>query len=166
MDNIVRDKNVLVIGSGNDLPGRAMGKLIDSGRRWPVVVRCNKPYGRAQDVGSKMDILAIRYRSWIPKFWGPLPLVPTVAFNEAYNITRGEYESIRAEIGWHHVSCGVLAVAWCLNRGAKSVSVIGFGCIGGWEAKLKIYDNGMKDNNPHYNWEREHLWLRNNATVL
>lgn len=161
----IYNKNVIVIGSGHDLNGRALGKKIDSDL-WDIVVRCNKPYGRSADVGTRLDLIATRYRSWVNKFFGPVQPCEVVAFNEQYNISAAEYKAIMAEISWSAVSCGLLAAAWCLNRGASNVSVIGMGFFGGLHRNEKIYDNGQRDKNPLYHWAREAQWMKNNCIVL
>jgi len=161
----IYNKTAIVIGSGSDINGRALGKKIDSGH-WDIVIRCNKPYGSPVDVGSRLDIIATRYRSWVARFFGDVHPSAVVAFNEAYNITHAEYQSIMQEVGWTAVSCGVLACAWALNRGARDVYVLGFGHAGSWHHNRKIYPDGVRDTNPHYHWDREAQWVRNNCSII
>ncbi len=165
----IEKKKVLVIGSGNDLNGRRWGKLIDSSNRWDIVIRCNKHYGAELDVGTRMDIYATRYLAWLYKFFKTTPatLKKVIAFNEARGCSWGEQEAVAAECGVKRCSCGVLACAWALNRGAAHVDVIGFGAPGGIkQSKEKIYDSGKVDKNPNYDWTREFEWLKQNVTLL
>lgn len=57
-------KNILIIGSGADIAGRRMGRDIDAGK-WDIVIRLNKHYGDAVDVGTRTDIWFTRWLSWI-----------------------------------------------------------------------------------------------------
>lgn len=79
------------------------------------------------------------------------------------------------ELGHDAASCGLLAVAYCLHRGARSISVIGFGyypAIDGFCPKqyLTKYDEKKNlpvsrynaDLNTHYNWMAETRYLLNN----
>ena len=163
----VTKKNVLVIGSGADLVGRRLGRLIDSGR-WPVVVRVNKPYGAAADAGSRMDVLVTRYAAWVQRYFpGPTLGCPKVFLNEHFGWTREEHLAALNEVQHSAVSAGLCACLWALNRGARSVSVLGFGYnpATGWPAE-KRYPDGTPDHNPHYNWQAEARWLENNVTLL
>lgn len=54
VDITKRIKNCIIIGSGSDLTGRKLGKLIDSGE-FGKVFRVNKFYGNKDDVGTRTD---------------------------------------------------------------------------------------------------------------
>lgn len=160
-------KNVLVIGSGSDLVGRRMGHIIDSGR-WPVVIRVNKNYGSALDVGGRMDVLVTRYADWVQRYFpGPTLGCPKVFLNEHFGWTRAEHIAALHEVQHTAVSAGLCACFWALNRGARSVSVLGFGYhpATGW-AQKKRYPDGTLDQNTHYNWAAENRWLENNVTLI
>ncbi len=159
-------KSCIVIGGGIDTVGRRLGERIDSGA-FGVVVRVNKPYGDAVDVGVRTDVLVTRWQSWIERFFPGLPPCCRVVINEHLGISPVEIASASAEIGWGSVSAGLLACQWALNRGARKVFCIGFGYrLGkGWVAR-KTYPDGVKDQNPHYKWDRENRWLENNVTLL
>lgn len=162
-----KGKKVLVIGSGADLVGRGLGRLIDSGR-WDVVVRVNQPFGAPSDVGSKMDVLVTRWRSWVPQFFkGPVRFEKLIVLNERVGMSSNEINVASVEVGAERVSAGLCACIWALNRGAKSVSVIGFGYhpATGW-APQKRYPDGTLDPNSHYNWAAENRWLEKNVTLI
>lgn len=73
---------------------------------------------------------------------------------------------ISKELNLEHVSAGVQAVHWLLNRGCKCIDLIGFGYKEGKFMEEKIYAKnsknyapGMVDTNPMYNWNAERQWL-------
>lgn len=76
------------------------------------------------------------------------------------------------------MSAGAQAVDFFLNRGAKQVDIIGFGCKDGAFLKDKIYTKGSdkttpqhlttkegKDMNELYSWDKEREWEINQANV-
>lgn len=154
-----------------------MGRDIDAGK-WDIVIRLNKHYGEAVDVGTRTDLWITRWKSWIGNIT-PLEQVPYVVLNDNVGISPQEYQIIMDELGHTAASCGLLAVAWCLHRGAKSVSVIGYGYypqIYGFCPKqyLQQYDEKKKlpvsrfgvDCNPRYDWVKEARYLLNNNINL
>lgn len=168
MDQFLKNKRVLIIGSGDDVNGRHLGRVIDAGRRWDFIVRVNKYYGEKSDVGSRMDALVTRYAAWVQKYFpGPVIGCPKVFLNEFFGFSQQEYQTTLAEINHPNASAGLLACVWALNRGAHSVTVLGFGHHPptGWSPEKK-YPDGTIDQNPHYNWPAEHRWLENNAILL
>lgn len=62
---------------------------------------------------------------------------------------------------------GVQAIAYCINRGAKSIELIGFGTYPDgtrtngkrYCANAKCFPNGMIDDNPIYDFELERKWI-------
>lgn len=165
---LLEGQRVLIIGSGSDLNGRQLGATINAGRRWPVVVRVNKFYGDPRDVGARMDALVTRYADWVGKYFpGPVIGCPKVFLNEFFGFSQQEYQTTLAEINHPHASAGLLACAWALNRGAHSVTILGFGHhpVTGW-AKIKTYPDRTPDPNPLYNWPAEHRWLEANVILL
>lgn len=174
-----RGVRVLVIGSGLDLNGRRLADAIDFSARWDVVARLNKYYGDPRDVGRRCELGFIRWRGWQTKQggavmregqdWWPYDVRcgvrRWVVLNEFAGISPGEHDMTAAEAGVEKPSCGLLAVAWLLNRGARAVDVIGFGMgATGWLAR-KAYTNGVVDGNPHYDWEKEHRWMERQGRV-
>lgn len=170
-------KNILIIGSGADIAGRRMGRDIDAGK-WDIVIRLNKHYGEPQDCGTRTDIWITRWRSWIGNIT-PRENKPYVVLNEHIGISPQEYQIILEELGHTAASCGLLAVAWCLHRGARSISVIGYGYYPQIYAfcpkqYLQQYDEKKKlpvsrfgvDCNPRYDWVREARYLLNNNINL
>lgn len=159
-------KSCIVIGGGADIVGRQLGARIDAGA-FGVVIRVNKPYGEAVDVGSRTDVLVTRWQSWVGRFFSGREPCSRVVINEHLGISPVEIASASAEIGWRSVSAGLLACQWALNRGASRVFVIGFGYRRGqgWSA-LKTYPDGTVDSNERYNWPVENRWLQNNVTLL
>lgn len=89
-----------------------------------------------------------------------------------------EYQWLCAKVGHEQVSAGAQAVDFFLNRGAKQVDIIGFGCKDGAFLKDKIYTKGSdkttpqhlttkegKDMNELYSWDKEREWEINQANV-
>lgn len=55
--DIVKDKKILLIGSGEDLNGRNLGERISAENcEWDIIARVNKHYGDIKDVGVRTDI--------------------------------------------------------------------------------------------------------------
>lgn len=173
----IRGKNIIIIGSGADLAGRRMGKDIDRGK-WDIVIRLNKRYGTPHDVGNRTDLWITRWRSWIGTIT-PAEDKPYIILNEHVGISPKEYQIILDELGHNAASCGLLAVAWCLHRGARSVSVIGYGYypdIYSFCPKqyLMQYDEKKnlpvsrfnQDCNPRYDWIAEARYLTNNNIIM
>ena len=147
--------------------GRKLGRRIDAGE-FGVVLRVNKPYGSPEDVGSRMDVLVTRWSSWIRKYFpGPSIGCQWVVLNEKLGISAEEMRAAAQEIVHPHVSAGLLACMWALNRGARQVYAIGFGYRRGqgWP-EGKVYPDGTVDRNERYDWPRENRWLENNVTLL
>lgn len=160
-------KKCIIIGSGADVVGRRMGTAIDAAR-FGRVVRVNKPYGAAIDVGGRMDVLVTRWQSWVQRYFpGPTIGCEMVFLNEHIGFSQEEHRAACEEVGWGNVSAGTLAAIWALNRGAVQVFALGFGYHPdrGWPAE-KRYPDRTLDTNPHYNWAAENRWLENNVTLL
>lgn len=176
----VKNKRVLLIGSGWDIAGRRMGKEIDYGKRWDIVARVNRVYGDPQDVGSRTDIFFTRWRSWLGNITPDLPDPEYIFINEEIGITRNEYNAIRNEVGTEHVSAGTIACAWLLNRGAI-VDAVGFGYdkftdsfypkayAKRYKEHKKVTESGgtlVNDKNEAYDFKRENLWILTNDITL
>jgi hypothetical protein len=160
-------KKCIVIGGGADVVGRGLGSCIDAGE-FGLVLRVNKPYGSPEDVGSRIDVLVTRWQAWIQKYFpGPTLGCQRVVLNEHLGISAEEMRAAAQEIVHPHVSAGLLACMWALNRGARQVYAIGFGYRRGqgWP-EGKVYPDGTVDNNTKYDWPRENRWLENNVTLL
>ena len=171
---------MLIIGSGIDLKGRKMKQYINNFNG--VVIRCNKLYGGElddSDVGSRTDIMFTRWRSWIGRITPKLNDADYVVVNDLVGISKNEMECIYAELGHTAASCGLVAVAFCLHRGARSVTVVGFGHSGasrGFFPKQYTCTHKEKqtletsrynlDKNPHYDWTKENDYLVNNGVRL
>lgn len=160
---------VLLIGSGRDLVGRNMGAGIDAGE-YGLVVRCNKYYGSREDVGSRTDIAIIRWPGWEHAFFQSAPEYPRswITINDGRGIP-GEVigEAIR-EVGHDNVSCGIIAAKWLAGCGAD-VSVIGIGRDSSGnkiDGDSKVYPDGVKDNNEHYDWTAEDAWWDSHADKI
>lgn len=170
----IKDKRVLIIGSGIDLNGRRLAAEIDSDK-WDVVIRLNKAYGLPQDVGTRIDIIFTRWLQWTSPTQGFFTAEELnrakqiIVSNQSYGFSQTEMMMLCEEIGHQHVSCGVQAIAYCLNRSAKSIDLIGYGV---WPdgtrtqqkrycANAKCFPNGMYDTNDIYDWEKERSWIEN-----
>lgn len=163
----LKGKRVLVIGSGADLNGRMLGKEIDTPNgRWQFVVRCNAPYGRVEDVGTRTDLVMVRYLQWRARF--PAAILKQARCVSTYEggIPRTERIIVADECGVRKASCGLLACWWALQMGAESVTVIGFGHRNGqWDA-VKSYPDGHTDTNPMYDWNKEHEWMERHVQLI
>lgn len=90
-----------------------------------------------------------------------------------------EQKIILEELGHSAASCGLIAVAFCLHRGARNISVLGFGHSGASRGFFpKAYTASYKekelldvtryklDKNCHYDWRKEDAFLANNRINL
>lgn len=174
MNDTLKDKSVLLIGSGADVDGRAMGAEID-GEAYDIVARVNKPYGAVADVGTRTDIVFVRHAEWVNFFWhrhtaeGEEPASRrVVAFHDGVGCARRYDTAAVAELGFPaaKVSTGLCAAKWLLEHGAK-VTVIGFGYRDGAFPSDKTYaETGKKDTNPNFDWQAENAWLREHVTLV
>ena len=167
------NSKVLVIGSGQDLDGRAMGDIID-GDTYDYVCRINKTYGAIEDVGTRCDVLFTRWSSWV----GPganfveedtlSKCKRVIILNQHVGYSQTEQTMICYEVGHDHVSAGPQAIHWLLNRGCRHIDLIGFGYKPGegfmnekiYAKNSKNYPDGMKDTNQLYDWTLERKWLQ------
>lgn len=174
----LKGKTVLVIGSGADVDGRALGAAIDAGEIADVVIRVNKHYGSRKDVGSRTDIIFTRWRAWLDRMvgWFEPEVVEgagyVVALNENFHWKKEWSELVRKEAGVKNPSAGLMAVWWALVHGAEEVKVIGFGFrAAGGEDKEKRYGehsfqySGAVDKNPNYDFAAERRWHANQKGV-
>lgn len=163
---------VLVIGSGQDIDGRDLGETIDNSDRWNYIVRINKLYGDPVDSGRRTDIFVTRWSSWVGEgnaFVEPDVLAKCkklIILNQNVGYSKTERDMISKELGLEHISAGVQAVAWLLNRGCQHIDLIGFGYKDGKFNEQKVYaknsinyEPGMVDTNPLYSWAKEREWL-------
>lgn len=109
----LENKTVLIVGSNADIDGRGLGSEIDSGRLADVVIRVNKAYGDAADVGAKTDIIFTRWRSWLQTGWFSEEQIKSacevVALNENFNFLESWKRVAADEVGAAAVSCGASA---------------------------------------------------------
>ncbi len=178
--NSVQGKRVLLIGSGADIDGRAMGDAIDANRAgFDLVARVNKGYGTPEDCGSRADLVFVRKRAWFAlwflrlKRWliqqeqdTPGEMLRIVAFWDGVGCPPSYAADVAKELNLPKASTGLLAAKWLLDRGAD-VTVIGYGYKDGDFATAKTYAvTGAADNNPHYDWAAENEWLRSHVNLI
>ena len=177
----LKNKKVLIIGSGIDLSGRKMASIIDKSNKYDVIIRLNKLYGSREDTGSRTDILFTRWSRWVDdrfelyKFF-PQDLLPSVKqiiiTNQHIGISHSEYQLSKQEIGVENISIGALAVCWCLHRAVREINLIGYG-FNGYEFSNEkryaenavIFSKGFNDTTTHYNWNKERQFFLNQPTV-
>lgn len=160
-------KDVLIIGSGQDLNGRALGRKIDAGMMGDIIIRVNKPYGDPKDVGSKTDIAFFRKEAFQYYYFPAYVHKLTETFiTEERDMSLNEHMEVAKEIGVNKPSCGALAVWWVKQMNPKSITVIGFGWKDGHWPKKKTYPDGTKDDNPEYEWDKENEWVERNANLI
>lgn len=173
MDDRLDGVRVLLVGSGADVAGRRLGRAVDCSARWGLVARCNKFYGAAEDVGTRCELAFIRWRGWLGqrsltcgvprgRDWWPRAVRcgvrRVVVLNEFQGMSEAECRATAREAGVERASCGLLAAAWLLNRGAR-VDAIGMGWTGcGWSAEKRYEVRGQADGNSKYDWAAEHRW--------
>lgn len=156
---VVKDKKVLLIGSGKDLVGRGLGKRIDAGE-WEVVVRCNHYYGAPEDVGTRTDLAVVRETRFEKDFINEAPVCPVrvLSTNNGTNFPKELLQIAAQEVGHREASIGVIAARWLLDRGAR-LSVIGIGHFanGNW-IEQKTYPDGTPDTARFCDWTKENAW--------
>lgn len=155
-----KNKKVLVIGSGNDIVGKKLGKKIDAGE-WDFIVRCNHYYGDPEDVGTRTDIFITRFKLSGENCLKEFPRSPKylISINDYNGYPQHLVQDTIKQVGHYKVSCGALTVNWLLNQQAK-LYLMGFGKLtdGSW-IEQKTYPDGKIDHNPFLNWRKEHIWL-------
>lgn len=155
----LRGRSVLLVGSGQDLVGRGLGKRIDAGE-WDVVVRCNHFYGAPADVGTRTDLAVVRLAKLEKAFFDESPVAPlrVVSTNDGNNFPIHIVVKAAEEVGHSEASCGVIAAKWLMECGAR-LSVMGFGrrADGSWYP-AKVYPDGTPDTATFCDWEKEHRW--------
>lgn len=164
---VVRNKKVLLIGSGKDLVGRKLGQRIDAGE-WDIVARLNHYYGAPEDVGTRTDLAIIRHDYNEAAFIDECPVCPShvLATNDGVNLPR-ELLTRAAELTeQEHASIGIVAAIWLLEHGAN-LSVIGVGHYpdGTW-IEHKTYPDGTKDTGNHYDWDKENAWWESRKDII
>lgn len=171
----VKNKSVLIIGSGIDLEGRKLKNYINNFHG--IVIRLNKLYGNYDDVGDRTDIIFSRWSRWIEDKYNffPQDIVDNakqiIYSNQYIGISKTETDIIAREAGVSHASQGLLAVCWALHRGAKEVILLGYGYDGYSFNNDKIYcsnagyPKGLKDNNKNYDFAKEREYFINQPKV-
>lgn len=164
---VIKDKKVLLIGSGKDLAGRKLGELIDQGY-WDVVVRLNHYYGTPEDVGTRTDLAVLRYDTREKDFIEECPVCPAhiLTTNDGINIPKELLNVAGEETGQQQASVGIIAAIWLLQHGAKLTAIgIGHYPDGSWE-KQKTYPDGTKDTSGFYDWEKENAWWEARKDII
>lgn len=156
---VVKNRKVLLIGSGKDIVGRGFGTRIDSGE-WDVVVRCNHYYGAPEDVGTRTDLAVVREAKFEKMFVNEAPICPVrvLSTNDGSNFPKALLQVAAQEVGHREASIGIIVARWLLNNGAK-LSVMGIGHFkdGSWIAQ-KTYPDGTPDSAGFCDWTKENAW--------
>ena len=171
IEQSIKGKRILIIGSGADNDGRRMQEQIDSDY-YHYIIRVNKHYGKPEDTGSRTDIIFTRWLQWVSngqKFFTDEDLAQAkkvVIINQHLGISQAEIEQGKIEVCHDKVSAGIYAALWCINRGASQIDLIGYGKFSdGFREHKKYcqnshnYPDRMIDTNPLYNWQKEQRWL-------
>ena len=160
----LKGKRVLLIGSGDDLNGRAMQVSIDGETcGWDAVARINRMFGDTADVGERVDIIFVAKREWGNWFFrmpkeGEDRII--VAFRDGCACDRGYREKTAQELHLGEVvSSGLCAVHWLLEHGAQ-VDIIGFNAPGGVWSGQKVYAVGRMDASKRFDWAAELAWIK------
>lgn len=164
------NKRVCIIGSHSTLDDL---HLTDTQlAQYDVVIRLNKYYAAC---GTRCEIIFTRWVSWIEDKYHLRNFFPQwmidnaqdiVITNQSVGISETEKSLICEEAGVEHASIGLLAVAYCLHRGVRDITLIGFG-----DGKSKTYcsnsgyGRGFIDRNDHYNWQKEREFYNNQPKV-
>ncbi len=162
----LKNRRVLLIGSGKDLCGRGLGARIDAGE-WDVVVRCNHYYGSPEDVGTRTDLAVVRETRFEKTFIDEAPVCPVrvLCTNNGVNFPRELLSIAAREVGHREASIGVIAARWLLNCGARlSVMGVGHFADGSWIAQ-KTYPDGTVDSAGFCDWNKENAWWQRQKGV-
>lgn len=163
---VLRNRKVLLIGSGKDIVGRGLGKRIDAGE-WDVVVRCNHFYGNPADVGTRTDLAVVREGRFEKDFFNEAPVAPVrvLATNDGNNFPKHLLQQAAQEVGHREASIGIIAARWLLNCGAR-LSVMGIGHFpdGSWIGQ-KTYPDGTMDTAGFCDWSKENAWWQRQRGV-
>lgn len=164
---VLRNKKVLLIGSGKDLVGRKLGQRIDSGE-WDVVVRLNHYYGDPEDVGTRTDLAIVREAIFENDFIDEAPVCPSrvLSTNDGFNFPKSILDQAASSSGQTDASIGIIAACWLLNYGAN-ITAIGIGHYpdGTW-IEHKTYPDGTKDTGNHYDWNKENAWWESRKDII
>lgn len=164
---VLRNKKVLLIGSGKDLVGRKLGQRIDSGE-WDVVVRLNHYYGDPEDVGTRTDLAIVREAIFENDFIDEAPVCPSrvLSTNDGFNFPKSILDQAASSSGQTDASIGIIAACWLLNYGAN-ITAIGIGHYpdGTW-IEHKTYPDGTKDTGNHYDWNKENAWWESRKNII
>lgn len=165
---VVRNKKVLLIGSGKDLVGRNLGSAIDSGK-WDIVVRLNHYYGSAVDVGTRTDVAVVREFRFEKTFIDEAPSCPShvIVTNEGLHVSDEIRSAAGTETGQRDASIGVITALWLMSQNPASIDVIGIGHYpdGSW-IKQKTYPDGSIDDKGYYDWNKENAWWESRKNVI
>lgn len=163
------------------ITGRSKGDLPNRyAMYYDNLVRCNKAYGPA--VTRDPDIIFTRWLAWTrDERMGFTPEqyanAITVIVNQGMYMSNTEVQWLCEQVGHSHVSCGVCAIAWLLNRGAAQIDLVGFGYHDGKWNRDKVYTTANKahipthntqgtvDTNPLYDWDKEKAWIMRQPRV-
>lgn len=163
---VLKNRKVLLIGSGKDLLGRGLGKRIDA-REWDVVVRCNHYYGAPEDVGTRTDLAVVRETRFEKTFIDEAPVCPVrvLCTNNGVNFPKELLAIAAREVGHREASVGIIAALWLLKCGAR-LSVIGIGHYpdGHW-IEQKTYPDGTVDTAGFCDWAKENAWWQRQKNV-
>ena len=173
----VKNKTVLIIGSGADIDGRRLQRTID-GKRFDIVCRVNKHYGVEKDTGKRTDVIVTRWLQWVKdgsNFFDADELKnakATIILNQNVGFSETEQAILCSELQVEKVSAGLQAVSYFLNRGARVIYLLGFGMTKeGFMNEKKYckhsinYNDGMKDTNKFYDWNKEKIWLKQQSKI-
>jgi hypothetical protein len=164
---VIRNKKVLLIGSGKDLVGRKLGQRIDSGE-WDIVVRLNHYYGAPEDVGTRTDLAILREARFESAFIDEAPVCPSrvLSTNDGFNFPESILDQAAMDTGQTNASIGIIAACWLLHHGAN-ITVIGIGHYpdGTW-IEHKTYPDGTKDTGNHYDWNKENAWWESRKDII
>lgn len=171
IEQSIKGKRILIIGSGADNDGRRMQDKID-GDYYHYIIRINKHYGKPEDTGSRTDIIFTRWLQWVSngqKFFTDDDLAQAkkvVIINQHLGISQAEIEQGKIEVCHDKVSAGIYAALWCINRGADKIDLIGYGKFSDGFREHKRYcqnsynyPDRMQDTNTYYDWHKEQRWL-------
>lgn len=163
---VVKNRKVLLIGSGRDIVGRGLGQRIDAGE-WDVVVRCNHFYGDPADVGTRTDLAVVREARFEKDFFDEAPVAPVrvLTTNDGNNFPKHLLQQAAQEVGHREASIGIIAACWLLSCGAR-LSVIGVGHFpdGSWIGQ-KTYPDGTVDTAGFCDWSKENAWWQRQRGV-